>query len=187
MSIDVNSGDNDAALVDAARRELPYVTIAYTQLVARHQRLVFGYCLRMLGNRADADDVCQDVMIKVLNALPGFEGRSTFKTWLMRITVNACNTALSKARRREQVSELYQTQRATDPPAAIKTAEFDVNRLLESLNDVDRQLVVLRYVAELGFEEIADIAGMKLSATKMRIYRAVQSLQELGDPERADT
>ena len=167
--------DPDAGLVERAKLELPYVTEAYEQLMSRYHSLVRSVCLRMLGNRADADDIAQDVMVKAFGALQGFEGRSTFKTWLMRITTNTCITAQGKRKRQRELLSLMKGEEATT--SEIDTSGFDVHTLLANVNPEDRSLLVLRYIAELQFDEIAEVAELSLSATKMRIYRATEQLR----------
>ena len=167
--------DPDAALVERAQTELPYVTNAYEQLMSRYHGLIRAVCLRMLGNRADADDVAQDVMVKAFGALQGFEGRSSFKTWLVRIATNTCITAMSKRKRQRELLSLMSSEEAAT--SELDTSGFDVLTLLARVSPKDRSLLVMRYIAELQFDEIAEIAELSLSATKMRIYRATEQLR----------
>lgn len=83
---------SDEELVERAHSELFHVTRAYEELMRRYQRTLFNVCARYLGNDRDADDVCQEVMLKVLYGLKNFEGKSKFKTWLYSITYNECIT-----------------------------------------------------------------------------------------------
>src|SRR5690606_16857080 len=76
---------SDEELVARAHQELFHVTRAYEELMRRYQRTLFNVCARYLGNERDADDVCQEVMLKVLYGLKNFEGKSKFKTWLYSI------------------------------------------------------------------------------------------------------
>lgn len=179
--------DPDFALVKQAQAELPYVTNAFEQLMQRYQALIFSVCLRMLGNRADADDISQDVMIKAFGSLTSFEGRSTFKTWLMRITTNTCITLQSKRRRQREMTTMLQGEPDSGETSQLDTAEYDVQRLLERVSSTDRQLLTLRFIAELKFDEIAEIAGLSLSATKMRIYRATEQLRAGIQAERGES
>ena len=71
---------SDEELVQRAHVELFHVTRAYEELMRRYQRTLFNVCARYLGNERDADDVCQEVMLKVLYGLKNFEGKSKFKT-----------------------------------------------------------------------------------------------------------
>lgn len=71
----------------------------------RYQRTLFNVCARYLGNDRDADDVCQEVMLKVLYGLKNFEGKSKFKTWLYSITYNECITQYRKERRKRRLMD----------------------------------------------------------------------------------
>jgi RNA polymerase sigma-70 factor (ECF subfamily) len=145
---------SDEELVTCAHEELFHVTRAYEELMRRYQRTLFNVCARYLGNDRDADDVCQEVMLKVLYGLKNFEGKSKFKTWLYSITYNECITQYRKERRKRRLMDAL------------------------SLDPLDREILVLRFVAELEFQEIADIMHMGLSATKMRYKRALDKLRE---------
>jgi len=173
------NGDVDAALVTQAQQELPYRTSAYEALMQRHQGLLFGICRRMLNSDADAEDVCQDVMFKVFGALPRFEGRASFKTWLLRIATNTCATLLDKRRRAQEVTAAWSAENADEATSQIATEALDLNTMLAQLNPEERQILSLRYVADLSLQEIAEICGLGLSATKMRLYRATDQLRAL--------
>lgn len=174
--------DPDAALVKQAQAELPYVTTAYEQLMLRYERLIHSVCVRMLGNRADAEDVSQEVLVKAFSALKSFEGRSSFKTWLMRITTNTCITMQSKQKRQGELLTVLKGEQHTAGSSALDTSDHDVERLLSQVKPDDRKLLVLRFVAELTFEEIAEVCDLGLSATKMRIYRATEELRSKIEP-----
>ena len=167
----------DEELVVRACEELPYRTRAYEELMGRHDRLMFGVCLRLVGSRADAEDITQDVMLKVFGKLGSFEGRSSFKTWLVRVTRNACKDWLKK----KAISRQYAETLANEPQEQ-STIEYEENRLIELLKElspVDREILTLRFVADLSLAEIADTTDLSLSATKMRLYRAIERLQTI--------
>lgn len=167
----------DECLVARACEELPYRTGAYEELMQRHERLMFGVCLRLLGNRQDAEDITQDVMLKVFAKLDSFEGRSSFKTWLVRVTRNACMDWLKK----KAISRQY-TEALANEPQQQTTVEYEENRaigLLKELSPTDREILTLRFVADLSLVEISETTDLSLSATKMRLYRAIERLREL--------
>lgn len=170
--------DVDAELVAAAIKELPYSPLAYEQLMQKYQRLMFSVCYRMLNNRADAEDVCQDVMVKVFATLPKFEGRSTFKTWLMRVTTNTCLTQIGKNKRRREIRSQWVQESADEQVTYLKTAQHDVEALLMDVKPKDREVLTLRYIADLSLAEIAETCEISLSAAKMRLYRATETLNE---------
>jgi RNA polymerase sigma-70 factor (ECF subfamily) len=171
----------DEELVQHAHVELFHITRAYEELMRRYQRTLFNVCARYLGNERDADDVCQEVMLKVLYGLKNFEGKSKFKTWLYSITYNECITQYRKERRKRRLLDalsLDPLEEASDEKAPKIEEKTGLDRWLIHVNPIDREILVLRFVAELEFQEIADIMHMGLSATKMRYKRALDKLRE---------
>ena len=167
--------------MELAKRELPYQMRAYEQLMSRYEKLLFSVCLRLLGNRLDAEDVAQDVMLKVFGSIQKFEERAMFKTWLLRIARNEC----IDRQRRQAVSRRYM-EAARNEPVVYEDAGVEddpVTALLDRMDQSDREVLTLRYVADFSLQEVADIVGIGLSATKMRLYRATDRLRELADAE----
>ena len=171
----------DEELVQRAHVELFHITRAYEELMRRYQRTLFNVCARYLGNDRDADDVCQEVMLKVLYGLKNFEGKSKFKTWLYSITYNECITQYRKEKRKRRLLDalsLDPLEEASEEQAPKQEENGGLDRWLVHVNPIDREILVLRFVAELEFQEIADIMHMGLSATKMRYKRALDRLRE---------
>ncbi|MHC6224799.1 RNA polymerase sigma factor SigX [Pseudomonas sp. X10] len=171
----------DEELVARSHEELFHVTRAYEELMRRYQRTLFNVCARYLGNDRDADDVCQEVMLKVLYGLKNFEGKSKFKTWLYSITYNECITQYRKERRKRRLMDalsLDPVEEASEDKAPKAEEKGGLDKWLVHVNPIDREILVLRFVAELEFQEIADIMHMGLSATKMRYKRALDKLRE---------
>ena len=174
------SQDPDLPLVERAKKELPYRTRAFETLMRKYERLLFRVCFRILGNQHDADDTCQDVMVKAFHGLSKFEGRSSFKTWLLTIAHNCCYSAIAKHKRnRDLFTFLDAAENTIEASSELSTDALDVEKLLLKLSPQDREVLTLRYMADLKLEEIAEVCGLKLSATKMRIYRATEQLQKL--------
>lgn len=172
---------SDEELVGRAHGELFHVTRAYEELMRRYQRTLFNVCSRYLGNERDADDVCQEVMLKVLYGLKNFEGKSKFKTWLYSITYNECITQYRKERRKRRLVDalsLDPLDEVSDEEPLVAQDKAGLDRWLVHVNQIDREILVLRFVAELEFQEIASIMHMGLSATKMRYKRALDKLRE---------
>ncbi len=155
--------------------ELPYVTTGYTVLMRTYEARVLRTCRRLLGNPQDADDVYQEVLIRVFHGIGKFKLDASFNTWLFRITHNECMTRL-RARAREQrlfVSDGGQVQ----PVAAPEQTELtelgrDIDRVLAQMSFSDREVLALRFVSGLAIADIAQLTGITLSATKMRLSRA---------------
>ncbi|NLY12701.1 MAG: RNA polymerase sigma factor SigX [Gammaproteobacteria bacterium] len=171
---------SDEELVEHAKNELFHVTRAYEELMRRYQRTLFNVCVRYLGNDRDADDVCQEIMLKVLYGLKKFQGKSKFKTWLYSITYNECTTQYRKDRRKRRLFDALSLNPLDEEvePEAIETKSNDLDRWLVGVNTIDREIIILRFVAELEFQEIASIMHLGLSATKMRYKRAIDRLRE---------
>lgn len=166
--------------MDRANRELFHTTAAYEELMRRYQRTLFNVCARYLGNERDADDVCQEIMLKVLRGLKTFEGKAKFKTWLYSITYNECITQYRKEKRRRRLFDALSLEgdEETGEPEEPVVESQGLDHWLIHVNQIDREVLILRFVAELEFQEISDILNMGLSATKMRYKRALEKLRK---------
>lgn len=171
---------SDEELVEHAKNELFHVTRAYEELMRRYQRTLFNVCARYLGNDRDADDVSQEIMLKVLYGLKKFEGKSKFKTWLYSITYNECTTQYRKNRRMRRLFDALSLNPLDEEveQEPLDRKNDDLDRWLVGVNPIDREIIILRFVAELEFKEIASIMRLGLSATKMRYKRAIDRLRE---------
>ena len=171
----------DEELVERAQHELLTITRAYEELMRRYQRVLYSVCVRYLGNERDADDVCQEIMLKVLYGLKKFQGKSKFKTWLYSIAYNECTTQYRKeARKKRLLDALSLNPLAEDDEQPAPTIDRDntLDRWLAGVNPIDREIIILRFVAELEFPDIAHIMNLGLSATKMRYKRAMDRLKD---------
>ncbi|HXL41816.1 MAG TPA: sigma-70 family RNA polymerase sigma factor [Actinomycetota bacterium] len=160
-------------------------------LLRRHQDRVLGLAYRILGNRADALDVSQEVFVAVFRKAGSFRHQSAFTTWLYRLTVNACN---DHARRR---SRLPQPAEAVDvAPGALQGAgssrsdpigraddRIAIAGALRRLPLEQRTAVVMRDLLGLSYEEIAEATGSAVGTVKSRISRGRGALAGgLGEP-----
>ncbi len=176
---------DDQELVRRCREELPYKTTAFEALLRGYEPLVFRTCRRYLGHDQEAEEACQDIFLRVFHGLHKFEGRSNFRTWLFRITANACARRYTKLTKRAADEAAFR-QHATEglhEAYAPQESELDdvqgtVGEGLELLAHTDRKVLVLRHVAGLSLKELAEALSLSLSATKMRLYRAEQRLRQ---------
>ena len=181
----VNMSERD--LVSLSVKQLPYITQAYTELVKRHKSYVYALCYRYLSTKEPAEDASQDVFLKVFHALPNFQFKSEFKTWLYSIAVNHCNTLLLKRNReRARYNEIENVdlisgdeQAETANCVAKESDKHCVHEVIEQLGQEDRNLILLRFNSDLGLNDIADIMGKKISATKMKFYRSLEKFKLL--------
>jgi RNA polymerase sigma-70 factor (ECF subfamily) len=172
--------DPDRRLVDRARRELPYRTAAYQELVERHSAAVFRRAHRLLGSRADAEDVVQEVFLSVFRAIPGTGVRGSFVHWLNAITLNASLRFLDRRRRERRRREaLQQHQTAPEPGSeSDPMLQRSLTEALDALPPQTRVAIILRFVEGHSYVEIARMTGEKESTLKMRVARGMQRVRK---------
>lgn len=166
-------GDDEAALV---RRCLAGDEGALRAFVERFQGSVFGLCFRMLGHRHDAEDVAQDVFLRALRGLRGWDARRPLRPWLLTIAANRCRTALGRRQRRPVESD------QAAPPAVASTADGELAEELQlalaSLREDYRLCFTLFYEQELSCAEIGTVLGCPPGTVKTWLYRARRELAE---------
>ena len=167
---------------------------AFQALVELHSRYIYSLAHRMTGNAQDAEDVVQETWLKAHKQLSRFEARADFRTWLHRITVN-CSIDLIRARRHREdahdpvdleqgpLSERGAEAQAT-PERMTASAQISdrVNEALGLLTALERAAFTLRHVEGMSIEEVGAKLGMKSSATKHSIFRAVKKMRAALEP-----
>lgn len=167
---------------------------AFNQLMQRHEKTVVNLVYRFTGNREIAQDLAQEVFLRIYRASGRFEARAKFFTYLYKVTLNLCRNQRAKAKRRQTTSlnaprrgsgDGDLPQREIEDP--IGSAEEQVSRLelatmvreaVEALPDQQREAVVLQRFHGLAYEEIADALNLSIPAVKSRIHRAKLNLKE---------
>lgn len=173
--------ESDDVLVASCKAELPHGTIAFEKLVRRYEPLVYRTCLRYLKSESDAEEATQDVFLRLFFNMDRFRGRASFKTWLFRIVTNICASKYRSLRRtgeqqRAYFEHLELIEQEVQPLGNLDLGDGPIMAALDTLSKEDRAVLILRHVSELSFEEISEVLGLKLSASKMRLYRAEQRL-----------
>lgn len=186
MILDNNRVDDDLGLVEKASRG---DRMAFADLVRKHEVKVRGTCRAILGDFALADDAAQEVFIKIHRSLADFRQDSLFSTWLYRVTINHCRDELRKAKRHkhqsleqliEEKGSSVELAAATQAPTSsgVMDAREQLSQVLESLSPEYREVIVLREIRELSYQEISQTLNCSLDAVKARLKRARQYLQE---------
>jgi RNA polymerase sigma-70 factor, ECF subfamily len=166
---------------------------AMDALIRATYQAVYGLCLRLLGDPADAADATQEVYVRVVRSVLGFRAESAFATWLHRVTVNVCATALRRrgdVRARGQVAGpvAFATPDTADQVAAADDTEDRVVSLDQARRVSDaiaalpadaRAVVTLRDLQGLSTKETARMLGVSEGAVKVRLHRAHKRLREL--------
>jgi RNA polymerase sigma-70 factor (ECF subfamily) len=162
---------------------------AFSVLIERHKDRAMALAVRMLRNRQDAEEALQDAFVRAYQALPRFEGRSSFGTWFYRIVFNVCSSALERRGTEVHVS----MQNETDDGAAVleipsadlppdlqlesTEAQKIVQEEVERLPEVYASTFTLFVVQEMSYDEIVEVTGLPLGTVKARLFRARMMLR----------
>lgn len=178
---ELDPGISSETLAEIARSAIPGDTRAFRILVERNKERVLANCRFLSGSSTDAEDLAQEVFVKAYLALEGFDGRSQFSTWLQRIKINHCLSHLRRQRGR-RFFDVHDPQLELREELRIPTdAQMEAARIsdrdrvqvtLDTMPDILRIPLVMCDLDGLAYQEIADVLGIGLSATKMRIKRA---------------
>jgi RNA polymerase sigma-70 factor, ECF subfamily len=183
----VPATDLDTTLVERVRSG---DKSAFEVLMHRYEDKVFRLAVGMMKNREDALDAVQDAFLNVYRKIDTFRGESAFSTWLYKISLNSVYMKLRSRTRHEQTEPLDDLEEILDPTkirilmpprgwserADDKLLRMELSRQLreavDALPDEYRAIFTLREVEELSNQEVADILGLSLAATKTRLHRA---------------
>ena len=162
---------------------------ALDELFRRYRGVAYRVAYRLLGREADALDAVQDAFVNALTHLDRFGGRSSFKTWLLRVV---CNAALDVGRQRKRDERVPQAPRdpAPDhfgpddaPPADAGLERADLRRVIDAalarLPQAQRQTFVLHVEGGLTYREVAEALGISIGTVMSRLFYARQRLKEL--------
>lgn len=158
------------------------------ELFRRYRGVAFRVAYRLLGNEADALDAVQEGFIKVLTHLEGFKGRSSFKTWLLRVVSNAALDLGRQRGRRDQLKDESQSVPEREPQAALFDPGLDLERAdlrailskaLAQLPTAQRQTFVLHVDGELSYREIAQVLKISVGTVMSRLFYARQKLRAI--------
>ncbi len=159
-------------------------TEAFEEVYTRHASMVYALAMRMCGDPSRAQDLTQEVFLKVFRSLGRFRGRSSLKTWIYRVTLNHCRSRLGRRRIETESFEAEDLERrAVDPGRGPESrslaadAERAVQAALCALPGRFREAVILRDLEELSYREIAEILGVRVGTVRSRIARGRDRLR----------
>ncbi len=169
---------------------------AFQTLVERYQRRIYAVAYGLLGNREDALDAVQEAFIKAYRSLDRFKGKSSFYTWLYRITANTAIDLGRKASRRDEIEfreEIEQDEEkgnypiapsAEDPASRLMKKELGelIDGAIQELPHEQRTAIVLREIEGLSYREIAEVMRCSQGTVMSRIHYARKKLRELLEP-----
>ncbi len=164
-------------------------TEAFELLVLEYQKNVYNVALRITGNAEDAADMAQEAFIKAFNSISSFKGDSRFSVWLYRIVSNVCVDFLRGKSRRPASSLSTENEEGESVELEIADESFSPEKLLEaklsreavrrgldSLPEDYKQILLLREIQGLSYDEIAQILDIEIGTVKSRIFRARKKL-----------
>ena len=156
----------------------------YNQLVRRYQEKVYWIARRTLGNHEDADEVAQEVFIKMYQGLNSFRGESNLFTWLYRITVNISLNNIRKRKVKQFVpfdkiiNRFFPGTEQADEALLKQEYHTILEKAIEQLPVKQKAVFIMRYHDELPFEEIAKILRKTVGGTKANYFHAVRNISE---------
>lgn len=171
--------DSEEFLVERARRA---DTRAFESLYRLHSGRVYGLCLRMTGNPAEAEDCAQEAFIQAWKKLKMFRGDSSFGTWIHRVAVNVVLGRMRSARREhdrlEAVSDVYPPQESIGDSGGVRALEEALCRLPSGA----RHVFVLHAVYGYSHEETGEMLEIAAGTSKAQLHRAKRLLREQLEP-----
>lgn len=178
--------EREARLIE---RVLGGDTDAFEPLVKEYEKNIYNLCLRMVGSREDAADLTQESFLKAYSSLKGFHGDSKFSVWLYRIASNLCVDFLRRKGGGENVSLTEEDEKGeerqrdipderTEPQAALsrKLSRESLRRALSRLEADYRQIILLRELEGMSYEDIGKVLDLMPGTVKSRIFRARKRL-----------
>jgi RNA polymerase sigma-70 factor, ECF subfamily len=157
---------------------------AFGELVNRHADGLYRMAYSVMGSAADAEDILQETFLGAFNRLSAFEGRSSVKTWLVRILLNHASK-LRRSRRVRKADSLPEQlgpasgdeKYAAASPAAAVQSRVDVQQMLQSLSPEHREVIVLRELQQMSYDEIAEALRIPRGTVESRLHRARHELK----------
>ncbi|RKY75187.1 RNA polymerase subunit sigma-24 [candidate division KSB1 bacterium] len=164
---------------------------AYGELIRRYEGMIFNFIYRMIGDRAETEDIVQETFIKAFKALDSFDEKYAFSTWLYKIATNHCIDVLRKRKLSTfSLDSSIQTEKGNlhrqysddsfSPEKALIYREHTtlILQAIESLPPKYKQVINLRHREEKSYEEIAQILKIPIGTVKARIFRAREILKQ---------
>jgi RNA polymerase sigma-70 factor (ECF subfamily) len=186
----------ELALVKAIQRGQ---TQAWAALLSRYQDRLFGVCYRMVGDRDLAADLTQDSMVKIIEGLSTYDGRSKLSTWMIRVTMNVCLSKMRSEKLRRHASldapdragpgregrpagDRLEDFREREPDGSSGVERDELRRVVAGallrIAPEQRAILVLRDARDLDYDQIAEVLDIPVGTVKSRLFRARAALRE---------
>jgi RNA polymerase sigma-70 factor (ECF subfamily) len=157
---------------------------AFSELVRRHQHVVFNVSYRFMRDSALAEDMAQEAFLKAYRLLKGFRGDCSFSTWMYRVTCSVCLTELNRRKRRNEVEqELQYNVETSEEPVENPDMPEMIRRCVRRLPDRYVQIITLYYLKGVSYEEIAQVMNIPMGTLKTWMFRARKQLRGVVEQE----
>ena len=154
---------------------------AYAHIINEYKNPLYATILRMTRNPQTAQDFVQEAFIKIYEQLPKYNGKGSFKSWLYRVAINFCIDEFRKKSYQIKQAELQDDQLVNEShPEVIflkKEQSRQLEKLIATLPELERMILLLRYVNELSYAEIADLLHIPLSDVRNKLHRAKKKMR----------
>lgn len=175
---------NDASDLELVRKAKKKNAEAFSELVRRHEKVVYNLAFRFMREASLAEDMAQEAFLKAFRLLKGFRGDCTFSTWMYRVTCSVCLTELKRRKRRGEVEFLPDHAGAvTGNEAEAADMAAQVRRAVTHLPERYATIITLYYLQEMPYEEIARIMEIPMGTLKTWMFRARKELREIVEKE----
>lgn len=164
---------------------------AFEEIVTAYERKIYNLALRYVGNEQDACDMTQEAFLRIYRSIESFKEESSLSTWIYRITANLCIDFIRKSAARSTVPldgddenpemQIPATDMQCDPEAVFQNRELRdaIESSLAQLSEEHRQIIILRDVSGLTYQEIVDVLGIEEGTVKSRLARARRRLRDI--------
>ncbi|MBI4923022.1 MAG: RNA polymerase sigma factor [Devosia nanyangense] len=168
----------DNVLVDRAKAG---DRLAFSQLVETHYDFIFRTACKWTGKKSDAEDIAQEVCIKLATAIQSFDGRSAFTSWLYRVTLNMVRDMQRSTTRRGKTVDAFALVHPEDDPGGQEeaTAAKEIWTAVSALPEKQREAIMLVYAEDMNHADAAVIMGCKEATVSWHIHEAKKTLRGL--------
>jgi len=157
------------------------LTSSFIEHISENQGIIHKICNIYCINIEDKKDMMQEITLQLWKAYPSFQGNSKFSTWMYRICLNTAITNIRKSKRNPLMETLFDTQFEIPEKEDLAALDDDINMLykaISKLKDTDRAIVLL-YLEEKSYNEIAEIVGISIKNVSVKLVRLKKKLEKL--------
>lgn len=152
----------------------------FIEMIHQHERVIYKVCSFYVSDDYPIEDLYQEVVCNLWRAFPKFRRECTVSTWIYRIALNTCISGIRKIVRRPQYVPIAMLQESLLHPDDMSDNIKEMYRLIHQLKNLERAIVLL-YLEEKSYQEIADITGLTLSNVATKLKRAKEKLKQMSN------